>query len=148
MQSIFEEKAKKEILFRIEKLTPQSQRVWGKMEVSQMLAHCANAMLLAMGKLKPKRQWLSIVGWLFRSSYSSEKKFPRNVQTIKGGAVTDEKDFLFEKDRLISAINEMHQGGENICTDHPHPIMGKFSPSEWGIGMYKHLDHHLRQFGV
>lgn len=42
----------------------------------------------------------------------------------------------------------MHTGGEKVCTTHPHPIMGSYTPAEWGKGMYKHLDHHLRQFGV
>jgi len=149
MQSIFESAAKKEILKRIDLLTPQSQRKWGKMNVAQMLAHCANGMELATGKIKPPRELIGkIIGWMFKSSYSSKRKFPKNVQTIKGGAVVDERDFELEKKRLISAIEEMHAGGEKICTDHPHPIMGKFSPEEWGKGMYKHLDHHLRQFGV
>ncbi len=148
MKSIFEPEAKTEILQRLEKLGPESTGLWGKMKVAQMLAHCANAMGLAMGKFKPRRQFMGILGWLFRSSYSNERNFPKNVKTIKGGDVVDERNFELEKQRLIAAIEEMHHGGEKICTDHPHPIMGKFSPVEWGKGMYKHLDHHLRQFGV
>jgi hypothetical protein len=147
-KSIFEPEAKQEIFNRIEKLTPGSERLWGKMTVSQMLAHCANAMGLAMGKIKPKKQFIGIIGWIFRSSYSNEKNFPKNFKTIKGGDVIDEKDFEAEKKRLMAEIEEMHGGGEKVCTDHPHPIMGKFNPDEWGKGMYKHLDHHLRQFGV
>ncbi len=148
MKSIFEEETKRVILTRIELLTPHSERQWGKMNVAQMLAHCANAMEMAMGRIKPKKQWIGIIGWVFKSAYSNEKNFPKNVKTIKGGEVVNEKDFEEEKKRLIYKIEEMHKGGEEICTDHPHPIMGKFSPKEWGMGMYKHLDHHLRQFGV
>jgi hypothetical protein len=149
MKSIFEPEAKNEILERIEKLHPASTRLWGKMTVPQMLAHCANGLGLATGKIKPPRQFIGkLIGWLFKSSYSNERRFPKNVKTIKGGDVADEKDFETEKKRLIIAINEMHSGGKEICTDHPHPIMGKFTPEEWGKGMYKHLDHHLRQFGV
>jgi hypothetical protein len=149
MHSIFEVKAKDEILQRIEKLEQSSIALWGKMNVSQMLAHCANAMGLATGKINPPRQWSGrLFGWMFKSSYSSEKNFPKNIPTIKGGSVLEEKDFAAEKERLILAIEEMHAGGEKICTSHPHPIMGKMRPVEWGKGMYKHLDHHLRQFGI
>jgi hypothetical protein len=149
MKSIFEIEAKNEILHRIEKLDVSSQRHWGTMQVAQMLAHCANALDMATGKIKLPRQWIGrLVGWLFKSAYSSEKNFPKNVKTVKGGAVLDEKDFETEKKRLIKAIEEMHLGGEKNCTSYPHPIMGKLSPQEWGMGMYKHLDHHLRQFGV
>jgi hypothetical protein len=148
MKSIFEISTKNEIITRIEKLSPSSQGLWGTMQVAQMLAHCANAMDIATGKIKLPRQWISVVGWLFKSSYSNNKNFPKNFKTVKGGAVTDEKDFETEKKRLIQAIEDMHQGGEKNCTPHPHPIMGKFSGQEWGTGMYKHLDHHLRQFGV
>jgi len=149
MKSIFEEEARNEIIERINQLHPSSQRLWGKMNVAQMFAHCANGLGLATGKIKPPRQLIGLlIGWLFKSSYSNERKFPKNVQTVKGGEVVDERDFELEKKRLVVAINEMHSGGAACCTDHPHPIMGKFSPEEWGKGMYKHLDHHLRQFGV
>ena len=43
---------------------------------------------------------------------------------------------------------QFHEGGESQCTSHPHPLFGKITPLEWGTGMYKHLDHHLKQFGV
>lgn len=148
MRSIFETETKAYILARIEQLTPGSPRQWGKMDVAQMMAHCANALDMAMGKIKPKKQWISFLGWIFRSSYSNEKPFPKNVKTIKGGDVVEEKDFEMEKKRLIEKIEEMYSGGKDICTTHPHPIMGKFSAQEWGMGMYKHLDHHLRQFSV
>ena len=149
MKSIFEPDSKNEILQRIEKLSPESKRRWGKMDISQMLAHCANAMGLATGKIKPPRQLIGkLLGWLFKPAYYNEKDFPKNIQTIKGGKVEDEKDFIFEKQRLVDAIEEMYSGGEKCCTNHPHPIMGSYTPAEWGKGMYKHLDHHLRQFGA
>ena len=149
MKTIFDTEAKNEILLRIEKLTPDSQGQWGKMNVSQMLAHCANGLGLATGKIKPPRQLVGkLFGWIFKPAYYNSKNFPKNIQTIKGGAVLDEKDFEIEKRRLIKALEEMHNNGEAGCTDHPHPIMGSYTPKEWGIGMYKHLDHHLRQFGA
>ena len=149
MQTIFDKNTKNEVLGRINLLTPESHALWGTMTVSQMFAHCANALDMATGKIILPRQFIGrVIGWMFKSSYSNERNFPKNIQTVKGGAVTEEKDFEFEKIRLIKSIDEMYSGGEKNCTIHPHPIMGKFTPEEWGNGMYKHLDHHLRQFGV
>ena len=149
MKSIFDKSTRDELKGRINSLSENSSAQWGKMNVSQMLAHCANGMGLATGKIKPPREFIGkLLGWVFKSSYYNEKNFPKNLQTIKGGAVVDEKDFTIEKQRLVKAIEEMYMGGEKCCTNHPHPIMGSYTPQEWGKGMYKHLDHHLRQFGV
>ena len=49
---------------------------------------------------------------------------------------------------LLKYIEKFQAGGEEKCTTYPHPFFGKVTPREWSIGMYKHLDHHLRQFGV
>lgn len=149
MNSLFEESAKNEILRRISALSPQSRALWGKMNVAQMLAHCTGGLYLAMGKLKPKREPIGLLfGWLFKSSYYNNRKFPRNIKTIKGGSFNGDHDFEKEKINLITTLEEFYLGGVNACTKHPHPIMGTFTPEQWGVGMYKHLDHHLRQFGV
>ncbi len=30
----------------------------------------------------------------------------------------------------------------------PHPVFGRLSVDDWGRLSWKHLDHHLRQFGL
>ena len=45
-------------------------------------------------------------------------------------------------------VRQFSEGGETRCTRHPHPFFGSLTPQAWSRGMYKHLDHHLRQFGV
>jgi transposase InsO family protein len=62
--------------------------------------------------------------------------------------VSDSRDFSLEQRRLKDCVREFHQGGEAKCTRHPHPFFGNLTPQEWSRGMYKHLDHHLRQFGA
>lgn len=149
MKSLFEFQTKEEILLRLQQLSPDCEPLWGSMNVAQMMAHCTGGLNLAMGHIKPKRQILGILfGWLFKSSYSNKYNFPKNVKTIKGGEIIHACDFDTEYIRLMKTIEAFYLGGEPVCTTHPHPIMGKFTPKQWGIGMYKHLDHHLRQFGV
>ena len=47
-----------------------------------------------------------------------------------------------------SSFDRFVNGGPRVCTTHPHPFFGRLTPAEWAIQQYKHLDHHLRQFGA
>jgi len=72
----------------------------------------------------------------------------RNSMTEKSVLVTDERDFVVERQRLQESIDRFAAGGPGICTKHPHFFFGPLTPVEWAALMYQHLDHHLRQFGV
>lgn len=147
MKSLFESTATSEILERIENISPQSSKQWGKMDVAQMLAHCANGLEMAMGIIHPKRVFIGrIIGPLFREKYSDDKPFDQHSPTSVEIRVTDQRNFQAEKRRLISLVKNFSEGGERVVTKSPHPFFGPLSPREWGIGMYKHIDHHFRQF--
>lgn len=136
------------MLGRIEKITPGNQRQWGSMDVAQMLAHCGNAMEMAMGKINPQRVFIGrLLGGIFKHTYTNEKPFSKDSPTSDEIRVTDSRDFNNEKTRLLSLVREFAAGGEKGCTHHPHPFFGSLTAAEWSRGMYKHLDHHLRQFG-
>jgi transposase InsO family protein len=62
--------------------------------------------------------------------------------------IADSRDFFREQEQLKLKVLQFHEGGEAKCTRHPHPFFGALTPQEWARGSYKHLDHHLRQFGV
>ena len=149
MRSLYEPAAVSEILDRIGKLHSQSERQWGKMNTAQMLAHCTIALEVASAKTFPPRMFIGyILGPVFKPVFTNEKPFGKNSPTAPSFMVADERDFNFEKGQLIALISEFYAAGEQKCTTHPHVFFGKLTPQQWGIGMYKHLDHHLRQFGV
>lgn len=149
MNNLFEKEAIDEIRGRIEQLNNDSLALWGKMNVAQMLAHCSGALDMASGNINPSRLLIGkIIGSLFKPTYYNEKPFSKDSPTDKLIVITDERNFNLEKDKLLETIDNFHKGGEEQCTSHPHPFFGKLSASQWSIGMYKHLDHHLRQFGV
>jgi hypothetical protein len=87
------------------------------------------------------------LGPLFKSKYSDEKPFDRSSPTSVELVVHDLPELDQEKQRLKNLVNQFSAGGETRVTKHPHPFFGPLMPDEWGKGMYKHLDHHLRQFG-
>lgn len=149
MHSLFNRTDARNILARLDGITPESQRLWGKMTVSQMLAHCAEAMEIATGRKRHPRLFIGrILGALVKKSYLSEKPFSRNSPTDKHFIIKDEPDFATQKQRLHDLICTFVDGGGEKCTPYPHSFFGKMAPEEWSIGMYKHLDHHFRQFGV
>ncbi|GGO08383.1 DUF1569 domain-containing protein [Saccharibacillus kuerlensis] len=149
MHNLFEERHVNEIVTRINNLRPDSQPQWGEMNPAQMLAHCSGFQDLAMGSAEASRSLLGIfIGKFAKPMFYNDKPLPRNMSTIPEIRITEEKEFEDERKRLISKIHTFQQNGREACTQRPHPFFGKLSAEEWGKGVYKHLDHHLRQFGV
>jgi hypothetical protein len=149
MKTLFEKDAVDEILLRIDRLQPAAERQWGKMDAAQMMAHCSGAMDMASGRLNLPRLFIGrLLGPLVKPIYTSEKPFSRNNPTAPQLVVSDQRDFLREQEQLKAKIRQFQQAGETGCTKHPHPFFGALTPEQWSRGMYKHLDHHLRQFGA
>ena len=149
MKNLFQPDAVDEVIARVDKLQPASQRLWGKMDVAQMMAHCSTTLDMAAGRLILPRLLIGrIIGPLVRPIFSNDKPLSRNSPTDKKLVISDTRDFTHEREQLKLRIRQFQQGGEAQCTKHPHPFFGALTPQEWSTGMYKHLDHHLRQFGV
>ena len=149
MHSLFVPDDRQSVLGRLERLEPVAARQWGKMGVAQMLAHCSIAMEMATGET-PRRQ--TLVGKIFspfvRSSLLGEKPFGKNSPTDPAFIVTGEKDFAAEKQRLTRLVHTFCGNGPEKASTHTHSFLGRLRGEEWGVMMYKHIDHHLRQFGA
>ncbi|WP_082053426.1 DUF1569 domain-containing protein [Gordoniibacillus kamchatkensis] len=149
MKNIYNQLHTADILNRIENLSPNSKPQWGTMNVAQMLAHCSSFQDIAMGNSFPPRDWLGrLIGRFVKPIFYNDKPVPRNMSTISTILILDDKDFETEKEKLKQKILTFQSNGPEKCSSHPHPFFGKFTPEQWGKGIYKHLDHHLRQFGV
>lgn len=149
MDTIFNHLHAKEIVNRINRLSPNSQPQWGTMNVAQMLAHCSLFQDIAMGISFPPRGWLGrVIGGFVKPIFYNDKPFARNMSTIPTILIKDKRDFGTEKGKLKQKIIIFQQNGPEHCTSYPHPFFGKLTSEQWGKGIYKHLDHHLKQFGV
>jgi hypothetical protein len=150
VKNLFEPAMVEEVKERMAQLGPESERQWGKMNPAQMLAHCSAAIEMAMGKVSPPRILLGrLLGRLAKKSLIvNGTPMRRNSMTEKSALVTDERDFVVERQRLRESIDRFAAGGPGICTTHPHFFFGPLTPVEWATLMYQHLDHHLRQFQV
>jgi hypothetical protein len=89
-----------------------------------------------------------LFGKLAKKSVVGEKPFKRNLPTAPSFIVKGEKNFEEEKAKLLELVNTFASGGEKGLTKDPHPFFGAMTPREWDTSQWKHLDHHLRQFGV
>ncbi|MBT9330126.1 DUF1569 domain-containing protein [Paracidobacterium acidisoli] len=149
MKNLFEATTVDEIKERIERLRPDSERRWGKMSVAQMLAHCSAWMELAAGlKSSPRSRIGRIFGHLAKRSVLGEEPVRKNMPTDKILLIEDERPFADEKVRLRNWVDRFSANGREGCTKHPHSFFGSMTPDEWAMMGYKHLDHHLRQFGA
>ncbi|MCP3740863.1 DUF1569 domain-containing protein [Rossellomorea sp. BNER] len=149
MKNIYNYLHTEEILNRIDKLTLNSRARWGKMDVAQMLAHCSSFQDIAMGNSFPQRGWLGIlIGQFVKPIFYNDKPLAPNMSTIPTILITDEKEFETEREKLKQKIITFQNDGPEKCTTHPHSFFGKLTSEQWGKGIYKHLDHHLKQFGV
>jgi Protein of unknown function (DUF1569) len=149
MKNLFEQETVDEVLARIDKLQPATQRHWGKMDAAQMMAHCSASLDMASGRLNTPRVFMGrLIGPFVKAIYTNEKPFSRSSPTDPKLVVSDEREFLHEQEQLRLKLRQFHEGGEPQCTRHPHPFFGVLTPQDWSRGMYKHIDHHLRQFGV
>jgi len=146
MRSLFETESWNEIKNRLNTLNLESERKWGKMDISQMLHHCQHPLNVSLGKGNIKKQFFPLA-FLFKKSLYNDKPWRQNLPTAKSFKITEQKDFEPEKIALEKLIDEFHQL-KNKTQWEPHPLFGKFTPQQWGQMQYKHLDHHFRQFGV
>jgi len=150
MRNLFDPAAVSEIKTRLGSLRPDSQRQWGSMGPAQAVAHCTGGLELALGDNRPPRILIGrLIGWAVKPLVvRDDKPFRRNSPTIPDLIVKDERDLNAERARLSAIIDRFAAAGPKGCTGHPHSFFGRLTPDEWAVLMYKHLDHHLRQFGT
>lgn len=138
-----------EILARIASLRANSPRQWGKMDAAQMLAHCQAPLRVATGEQTIRRGLVGVLfGGMAKRKLAGPEPFGKNLPTEKSFRVTDAREFARERDALVGLVRSFGERGAAGLTKEPHPFFGKLATSEWETLMWKHLDHHLRQFSA
>jgi hypothetical protein len=150
LPNIFTKEISESIIERINKLNPKSQPNWGKMNAGQMLAHCNVTYEMVYDDIhkKPNGFMRFIMKLLVKNTVVNEKPYKHNSQTAPQFIMTKSKIFESEKKRLVTYINKTQQLGEIHFDGKESHSFGTLNKTEWNNMFYKHLDHHLRQFGV
>jgi hypothetical protein len=148
MPSLWNNEDHAAIVARINRLTPQHQRTWGKMATSQVLAHLADGLRMALGDIptKPLGGFLSTA--LGRYLVIHKLPWPKGKAQAPPEAFTT-SPCSWEEDRaaLLQLVERFAAAqGKPLA---PHSAnFGVMKPHDWDVLMYRHLDHHLTQFGV
>lgn len=150
MKNIFEKSTTSDLENRINKLNSSTQPQWGKMSVSQMLAHCNVTYEMAYENIHPKPTGFKkfMLKLFVKSIVVSEKPYAKNSRTADEFLVSNDKDLEKEKARLLAYIIKTQEFGASHFEGKESHSFGNLSSQEWNNMFYKHLDHHLTQFGV
>ena len=153
MRNLFDPILLEETKERIMQLHSESERQWGSMGVAQTLAHCTSGIEMATGVIHAKHAPFpaNVIGRLIKPL------FFRDDKPMRGGSPSSPElfaaepaklDFASERSRLIASLDRFGSYGPTGCSRYAHPFFGSLTPKQWAILMYKHIDHHLRQFGA
>jgi len=151
IKNIFSQEVSNHLINRINQINPTQQPLWGKMSADQMLAHCnvPYAYTFEPEKFnKPNFLKRFLLKILVKKFVTGDKPYPRNSHTAPDFKIVETKDFEVEKTKLIENILKCQQLGESYFEGKENHSFGKMNSKEWNVLFYKHLDHHLTQFGV
>lgn len=147
MKSVWQETTRRELKERLANLTPDRPARWGRFSAPRMVAHVTDSFRSAIGELavKPKNLPLRypplkqvIIYWL---------PFPKNAPTAPELLARQPGEWssdIASLQALVDRFAACDPGGP--WPD--HAAFGSLTGAQWGILMYRHADHHLRQFGV
>ena len=147
MKSLYNAQERKEIIDRILSINENSEGQWGKMTASQMLVHCQAPIKVAIGELKLSQNLIFLIlGPIVKKKLMNDEPFDRNLPTHKKFLVQFDPQLEPERQKLIDLVNNFEVKKDQLAIK--HPIFGKMDTHQWDVLLWKHLDHHLRQFGA
>jgi undecaprenyl pyrophosphate synthase len=151
VKNIFSQEVTEEIITRINSLQPHNTPLWGTMSADQMLAHCNVTYEFVFHTEKFKRPnplMRFILKTFVKNIVVNEKPYSKNSRTAPEFVMVGQKNFEQEKIKLIENIKKSQQHGYEYFDGKENFSFGIMSGKEWNNLFYKHLDHHLSQFGL
>ncbi len=148
MKSIFDEATRSELIARINTLNDNSEAKWGKMKIYQMVKHCVLCEEMYLGKKKYKRTILGrLLGKIaLQGILKNENPMKQNAPTNQAFIIKESRgDVITEKEKWVALIKKYKHFSNN---DFTHWFFGKMTKDQIGYLDFKHIDHHLRQFGA
>lgn len=151
LHTLLDARDRDHILRRLEALRPDSARQWGRMSCAQMICHVSDELRLSLGDLsaQPTGGLLARTLVRFVALYTPVRT-PKGVVSApefdqeKGG--TPPSDFARDRQSLVTLVDRFARSTQPRPP--AHPFFGSLTLAEWGRFHFKHMDHHLRQFGA
>jgi hypothetical protein len=152
-KNIFDPSTKEEILSRLDHLHADSTRKWGSMNINQAIVHMTDPIRDVLKQRNPPAAIPRIFSPVIRWMLLGDKEWKPNSPTFKvykqgdGGGGTAPIGLDQDKTTLISIVKELTSKSSDFSFG-PHAGLGTMSRNQVGVFIWKHMDHHLRQFGV
>jgi hypothetical protein len=147
MPTLFDDAARADLRARIERLTPDRRPLWGRMDAGRMIVHLTAQLRAGLGELACAPRKTPLNNWLMRRLIVYVLPWPRGSPTapefMAQPAATWDQDFA----ALRAAIDRFAARGPGGPWAE-HPAFGPLTGRMWGVLAWRHLDHHLRQFGL
>ncbi len=153
-KNILDAEVRKDTLSRVDALTPEHQRRWGRLSVNEMVCHLGDQIRLALGDLEAKDissvftrsglKWMVLAGMPFPKG---KVQTFEELDHAKGGgtqAVTLADDIETLKNLVARFVDRSGQDGQFTR----NPVFGALSNKQWGRLVFLHMNHHLAQFGA
>lgn len=147
---IWDKKTADALCARIDLLTPDAQPLWGKMNVAQMLGHCCVPYAQALGSGTARAPiYLRVIMLLFyKRRMTNDVPYKQGLLTVRAMIMPPDSMFEPNRERLKELIHQFSAKGRLFFEGRRHYGLGPLTSDEWNNMMYKHVDHHLRQFRV
>jgi len=150
MEDIFKTETIESFKKRIQELDDSSSANWGKMDLYQMLKHCTENDRMLLREKSYKRLF---IGRLFgklalKANIKDDKPLKKNGATHPELVITGSGDVAQQKQNWIDLLEKYPRMAQEAYQDFIHPFFGKMDRNQVSRFAYKHIDHHLRQFGV
>lgn len=144
--TMLNEKDRTQLLERLRRLSPDASPQWGSLDAPRMLCHVADQMRVALGDVPSQPVHTFLTRTLVKSMVvNTGLKAPRGkIQTAPEMLVSRPKSWETDLADCLELAQRVGRGSARAV----HPTFGPLSPEEWGRLCWKHLDHHLVQFGV
>jgi hypothetical protein len=147
-RSIFDDTSRQRLLERLAHLRPDSQRRWGKMTPSEMLCHLEDSLRCATGETPTRFRPSFMSNRLLRWVIIHLVPWPKGkAQTVREMLQTRPAEFTADRNRLGSSLREVGARGASANWA-VHPAFGDLRGDDYGVLIYRHFDHHFRQFGI
>jgi hypothetical protein len=147
-KTIFDVATRNSLRARIATLRPDSPRKFGKMNPAQMMCHLEDSISCATGRTPTKAKKSAMSSRFLRWLIIYVIPWPKGkAETVPEMMLTQPGEFERDKQRLVSALDEAAQRGASTSWA-THPAFGDLTGRDYGTLIYRHFDHHLKQFSV
>ena len=148
MKSVWNAQDHGDLRDRVQRLTPESPAQWGRMNAPQMVTHLTDAIRMASGELPTAPKNMPLLRYPpMKQLILYYLPFPKGAPTAPELLARKPGEWTVEIGQLRDQLDQFVRRGP-AATMSVHPVFGRLSGKAWGTLVYRHMDHHLKQFGV